>query len=394
MVSGFIIVRQLSINEYAYYTIANTFLGAMTLLSDCGVNTSVYALGAQNWRDKKKMGIILHRGLQLRTHFAFYTLIISVPVLIYLLFQQHASGLSIGLIILSIIPSFYAGLSDAILEVVPKLNQELNVLQKNQTLVAILRLFLVFLAAFIFPFTSAILLANGLPRIFGNIKLKKIALKNAEISNVQDEEVNTETKRIIKRTAPSTIYFVFSSQVSLFILSFLGKTTSIAQLGALGRFSVIFTVFTTFVNMVFIPRFARSENKRSVLLKKSHFILLLSLIGSISVGSVLYIFRSFVLRFLGTNYQHLDYSFLLIIIQGIITVLSSNAYEFNLRKGWVIHPLLDILISLVPTVVFAILIPLNTLPNVVLYGILNSLVYFLSHYFAFIVQLFQKADKD
>lgn len=394
MVSGFIIVRQLTINEYAYYTIANTFLGAMTLLSDCGVNTSVYALGAQNWQDKKKMGIILHRGLQLRNHFAIYTLIVSVPVLIYLLFQQHESALSIGLIILSIIPSFYAGLSDAILEVVPKLNQELNVLQKNQTLVAILRLFLVFLAAFIFPFTSAILLANGLPRIFGNIKLKKIALKNAEISNVQDEEVNTETKRIIKRTAPSTIYFVFSSQVSLFILSFLGKTTSIAQLGALGRFSVIFTVFTTFVNMVFIPRFARSENKRSVLLKKSHFILLLSLIGSLSVGSVLYIFRSFVLRFLGANYQHLDYCFMLIITQGIITVLSSNAYEFNLRKGWVIHPLLDILISLVPTVVFAILIPLNTLPNVILYGILNSLVYFLSHYSAFIVQLFQKSDKD
>ena len=36
-ISGIVIIRMLSVTEYALYTLANTMLGTMTILSDAGI---------------------------------------------------------------------------------------------------------------------------------------------------------------------------------------------------------------------------------------------------------------------------------------------------------------------------------------------------------------------
>ena len=40
-ISGILVIRLLPVQEYALYTLANTMLGTMTVLSDGGISTSV-----------------------------------------------------------------------------------------------------------------------------------------------------------------------------------------------------------------------------------------------------------------------------------------------------------------------------------------------------------------
>ena len=163
-VSGIAIIRLLPIQEYAFYTLANTMLGAMVMLSDSGVGSGVMAESGKVWQDKQKLGAVLATGLVLRKRFAIISLLFTLPVLVYLLYSHGASWLTILLIIAAIIPAALAALSDSLLEIAPKLHQDIKPLQRNSAEVSLIRLALSGLLVFFAPFTFAALLANGLRR--------------------------------------------------------------------------------------------------------------------------------------------------------------------------------------------------------------------------------------
>jgi O-antigen/teichoic acid export membrane protein len=128
--SGILVIRLLAVEEYALYTLANTMLGTMTILSDGGISTGVMAEGGKVWQDRKKSGVVLTTGLDLRRKFAIVSLIISIPVLGYLLLHNGANWITTVLITASLIPAFYAALSDGLLQIPVKLHQAIPPLQK------------------------------------------------------------------------------------------------------------------------------------------------------------------------------------------------------------------------------------------------------------------------
>lgn len=86
--------------------------------------------------------------MNLRKKFAVASILINGAVLIYLLVHNNASWYYALLILLTLIPVFYANLSDALLEIAPKLNQDIKPLQKNQLLANFGRLLLIIPAVF------------------------------------------------------------------------------------------------------------------------------------------------------------------------------------------------------------------------------------------------------
>ena len=115
LAGGILIIRQLPTKEYAFYTIANAMLGTMSLLADGGISTGVMSQGGKVWNDREKLGIVMATGLHLRRRFAIFSLASSIPILSYLLWHNGASFWQILLIVLCIIPAFFAALSDSLL---------------------------------------------------------------------------------------------------------------------------------------------------------------------------------------------------------------------------------------------------------------------------------------
>ena len=172
--SGILIIRMLPVEEYALYTLSNTVLGVITMLGDAGISAGTMAEGGKVWDDKEKLGVVMATGLNLRKKFGIVSLLSVVPVLIYLLIQNGASGLMTVLIAISLLPPFFANLSSSMYVIGPRLHNCILPLQKNEIFVNIGRLFLTVITVFIYPFTFLIILAGGIPRVLGNIELKKI----------------------------------------------------------------------------------------------------------------------------------------------------------------------------------------------------------------------------
>jgi O-antigen/teichoic acid export membrane protein len=360
-VSGILVIRLLPTQEYALYTLANTMLGTMTVLSNAGISTGVMAQGGKVWQDKEKLGAVLATGLELRKKFAVGSLIISIPILVYLLLHNNASWLMAIMIVLSLIPAFYAALSDTLLEIVPKLHQSILPLQKNQVTVAVGRLLLSGLSLFVFPWTFVAILASGIPRMYGNIKLKKISDSFMDTDQKSDPVVREDILKVVKRILPGAIYFSLSGQITIWIISLFGNTTSLAQLGALGRIAVLFTLFSTVIGTLVVPRFSRLGNNKSQLIRLYTQILFVSMLLMFGVAFLAYLFSNQILWILGDGYSSLNVELFLNIIIACGTVISGISFSLYSSRGWTINPLIPILKNVIVIVICCFALDLSTL---------------------------------
>src|SRR5690606_33859643 len=123
--SGIIIIRWLPTEEDALYTIANALLGTMAVIANAGISTGVMAEGGKVWQDREQLGSVLATGFELRKYFSVISLLFGIPVLSYLLLENNAGYGSTILIVLGLVPAFFATLSNALLVIAPKLHQDI-----------------------------------------------------------------------------------------------------------------------------------------------------------------------------------------------------------------------------------------------------------------------------
>ncbi|WP_396186177.1 lipopolysaccharide biosynthesis protein [Flavobacterium sp.] len=380
-VSGILVIRLLPTQEYALYTLANTMLGTMTLLSDAGISTGVMAQGGKVWQNRERLGVVMATGLDLRRKFAMGSLILSTPILLYLLLHNGASWLMAIMIVLSLIPAFYAALSDSLLEIVPRLHQSIVPLQKNQLVVSFGRLFLSAVSLFIFPWTFVAILASGIPRIYGNLQLQNISKDYIDGNQNPDPVVREDILKVVKRILPGAIYYSFSGQITIWIVSVFGNITSIAQLGALGRVAVLFTLFSTIIGTLLVPRFARLENTKPLLIKKFTQILFITFLVMFLVAFVASIFSNQLLWILGNGYANLNFELILNITISCLNVISGIAYSLYSSKGWILPPLYSISKTVLILVIGSLVFDLSTLQGALYLNLLFSITAVLSDVF-------------
>ena len=389
LVSGIIIIRLLSPQEYALYTLANTMLGAMVVLADGGIANGVMSEGGKVWTDKEKLGIVMNTGLNLRKKFAVVSLLVALPVLFYLL-QHHGSNWYLSsLIILALIPAFFTSLSNSLLEILPRLTQNILPLQKIQVTTNLARLVLVCLTLIIFPWAFIAILAAGLPQLWSSKQLFKLSGNYATISAHPDILVRKKILAIVGRTLPSAIYYCFLGQITVWLISIFGTTSSIANLGALGRIAMLLTIFTVLINTLVIPRFARLPTNKSLLLHRFMQIQGGLLLLSALMIAMFYLFSDQALWILGPNYSNLNYELLLTIAGTCLNLISAVSFSLSTSRGWNINPLYSIPVSMLSIVCGIIFIDISSLKGILLFNIFISFI----HALIFLIYALVKINK-
>ena len=370
LICGILVIRLLPTREYAWYTLANTMLGTMSVLADGGISAGVMALGGKVWQEGDKMGVILATGLDLRKKFAIVSLIIAIPILVYLLSQNGAGWLTIILITACLMPAFLAALSDSLLEIIPRLKQDIVALQKNQLTVATGRLLLSGVTLFLFPFTFIAIFAAGMPRMYGNIRLRKIVDKFVNKDQKPDAEIRRSILKIVKRLLPGSIYYCLSGQIIIWLVSFFGNTSSIAQVGALGRLAMVLSLFSVLFNTLVTPRFARLPNDRPILLNHYLKIIVGLIFFGILIISTCYVFSAQALWILGKGYSNLKDEFILCIIANYICVFAGVLFSINTSRGWAINPFFWIPCNVVIIVLGIIFLDISSIKGLFTFNII------------------------
>ena len=374
LASSVFIIRVLSGKEYALYTIANLVLGTITLLADGGISTGVTALGGSSWQNKEELGKIYVTALELRKKFALIAIAIAVPILIYLLLQNGASSVSIILLIVSLVPAFYAGISDSILEIIPKLHQEIVPLQKNNLHVNIGRLILTLVLLLILPWAFVAIIAAGVPRIYGNFRLRKISSNYVTPISYPDPKIRTKLLKTVSKILPGTLYYCFSSQITIWLVTYFGKTNQIAQIGALSRITVVLSVLGLVFNTIFVPRFARLQNDSKILLNRFLQILIAMILILLIAILLTYFFSGQILYLLGDRYLFLNKELVLTMIASSISMAAGLALSLHTSRGWILNPVVSILINVAGIVAGIFIFNISTLIGLLNFSIFNAVI--------------------
>ncbi len=345
LLCGVLVIRMLSTEEYAMYTLANTMLSTMVMLANAGIPIAVMSEGGKVWQDKAKLGQVLVTGFHFRKKFAMVSLIVGIPILCYLLYRNNASPLMIGLIVLGLIPVFYTQLSDVLLQIAPKLKQDIVPLQKNLVLVNLGRLFLLGVSLIAFPLAFVAIFSASIPQVLGNRNLKKITRGYADWNQKPSVVLKDKMAKTVKRVLPEAIYYSISGQITIWILSLFGSTTAIAEIGALGRIAMIINLVSIIFGMLITPRFARLANVFTLLLKRYVQVqILVFFIFCLLIG-IVYIFSTQILWVLGPQYANLKYELFLAVIGSSFGVFSGIVFSLYSSRGWVMNPAISIPIS-------------------------------------------------
>ncbi|HEY0055325.1 MAG TPA: polysaccharide biosynthesis protein [Pedobacter sp.] len=392
-VCGILIIRFLSTQEYALYTLANAMLGTMTVLTDGGISSGVMSEGGKVWTDRTKLGTVIATGLSLRRRFAAYSLLVAVPILFYMLYSHGASVIMSLLIVIALVPVFFASLSDIILEIPLKLSQAISPLQKNQLGSNIGRLALTGSTIFFFPFSFIALLAAGIPRIFANFYLYKSANEYADLTQSPDQVVESEMLVLVKRILPGAIYFSISGQLTIWLLSFFGSTAAVAQIGALGRLTMVLSLFSVIFSTLVLPRFARLvDDKKAILKKFLQVQFLLFVVNGLILGALMIFSKQF-LSILGKDYSSLNTEILMMTISSCISMMAGITHSLSVSRGWALPAVINIGGNLATQILCISLLDMSNVRHVLLFSIYNSLVAFIMLIVYFLYRVVKKDNK-
>ncbi|MDQ1085600.1 polysaccharide biosynthesis protein [Siphonobacter sp. SORGH_AS_1065] len=361
LLSGILVIRLLPTQEYAVYTLANTMLGTMTVLADGGISAGVMAQGAAHWNNPRKLGQVIQTGVGLKNKLAFLSLMVAVPVLVGLLRHHQVSWIISVLIVISLIPAFIATLTNSLLQVAPKLHQDVVMLQKNQVQGNIARLGLTVVGVYSFAWAWVAILAAGISQLWANRDLKKRTYAYVDWSQDQDADVKRFILSFIGRILPGALYYCVSGQLVVWLASFYNTTEAVAQVGALGRLTTVLGLFVMVANTLLVPRFARLPAQASLLLKRylqTHALFLgLGVIVCVLVG----LFPNQVLYILGRQYAGLGNELLLNTIGTCLGVLAGISFSLCTSRGWALAAYISIPVNVISILAGLLFIKVDSL---------------------------------
>lgn len=374
--SGILIIRTLDEQQYAYFTIANTMQGAMSVLADSGISYSVLAIGGKVWQDKYRFGQLVNTALQLRIYFAVVSIVIISPILFWVLTSNEASVTDTILITAAVILGLNAQLTTYVLDVVLQLHSQIDRIQKLDLISAISRLALLSVAYFIFLDVVVAILTASTSSVLKRFILRHWITESIDITARTDRKNRIEVLGIIKDHLPNNIFYCVQGQLTVVLISIFGSTQSIAEVGALGRLAIMFYVVSTVLSKIILPRFARCQSVE--ILRRQYW----QIIGSyclfgVCVVGLTAIFPTKILWILGENYTHLQNELILIALNTVLNAIVATMWSINATKVWIQYSWLNIPGTILMQVFLLLILDVSSTEGVIWFGILSTIPTFI-----------------
>jgi O-antigen/teichoic acid export membrane protein len=370
VLSGILLVRTLDRREYAFFTIANSMQGMMNLLADTGLSIGLTAIGGKVWQDRRRFGQLIATTMHLRRRLAVLSVCVVTPILMWMLVKNGSRYSYACLLTLIVLAGLNFQLTTSILGVVPRLLSQVGRLQRLDFASALLRLTILSAAYFVFLNAATAVLATVVTLGLQHTLLSRWANDGIDKDAPVNEPDRRELLRIVRNQMPTTIFYCFQGQATIWLMGLFGKAGSVADLGALGRLSVMFVVITSVMTTIVVPRFAKYDSPQ--LLRRRFvqiigafvmFDLLVVAVAALLPGPILWV--------LGHKYATLRHELLLTMI---LTGLNSTAeamWLLNAAKAWIEYSWLHIPGTLIAQAALLAILEVSTLRGALLFGIFS-----------------------
>jgi O-antigen/teichoic acid export membrane protein len=371
-VCGIWVVRTLSVQEYAWYTIATTMLGACSVLSDIGVGAALMSVAGRLWPDRRKINSVFMLAFEARKKFFFAFGLVVFLAGVVLLSRSHSPlMMSVGIMSLVVAVAF-SQLNFDLIAVLPKLEQSLGVLQRMTISGAVLRLAFLSLIL-ISPHAMTALLAALIAMGFQVWQIRR----RYDLSDKDDgfslAEVKKEFSKVARRQAPASIYFCIQGQLNVILLGFFGNSTQVAQLGALGRISALFLVTQSVFSNILMPRFSVLKDKADMRKRYGQYVLMMLCIVAVFLGTAA-LFPALMLSVLGGKYSGLHGELLLVVGSTSLYVIEGLLYTLNMSRAWISPSWIQVVVTLGLQAILLCFVSIDSISRVVIFSSISPAV--------------------
>jgi O-antigen/teichoic acid export membrane protein len=343
LLTGFLILRLLSINEYAIYILATLIQGIGATGSDLGTSQGVISIGAPLREKKPDFASLLSAALRLRTRLFWMALPIMLVVGYFLLHGSavpvDVAAILVGLTILNVWLQQSTLLATAVLNV----NHDAGALFRSGMSAAIVRLALVVVACGFYPYAITALAVNLIGSFVQCHLLWRQCRPFRQAVPAAGTPYAEELVKFALPLLPSTIYYLCQSQISAFLLVFAGATAAVAEVGALGRLGQLVGLLALLNGFFVMPYFARISGQRIFARRVAEVTALaVALCGLLAVSALLV--PQIWLAILGPNYASLGGEVILAVGGAALLVAGNVAYAIVMATRattgqWIVIPL-------------------------------------------------------
>jgi O-antigen/teichoic acid export membrane protein len=370
--SGILIVRTLTQRDYAYFTIANTMQGTMSVLADIGISVGLISIGGRVWQNRHRFSQLINTALALRKYLGGIVILVSAPVLWFLLFRNDAPPLYTVVLVVLVAAAVGAQLSNDVLSVVPRLRSDVARIQKIDFLGAIFRLLALLILMYIYLNAGVAIAIATAVYILQFAMLRGYAKTVIDLDAPENDADRNAMLGFVRKLAGNAIFFCLQGQIAVFLISLFGRrASSVAEVGALGRLAMIFALLSNLLTNVFVPAFARAQTPRRLRWLYAGIVGGVSAFGlSILLGANL--FPTEFLLVLGGNYAHLRSELVLMIASAVLSSITATLWALNAARAWVAGSWLYIPLTLVAQIALVPFIDFTSVAGVLTFNLASA----------------------
>jgi O-antigen/teichoic acid export membrane protein len=372
--SGILLVRWLPQRDYAYFTIANTMQGTINLLADIGISVGLVSIGGRVWQDRHRFGQLINTGLGVRRKLGTVAILIITPVLYFMLIKNGAPFLYAMILIVVVLAGLLIQFSLGVLSVVPRLRADISRIQVIDFTGAIVRLILLAGLAYALLLNAGVAVAVASAALFLQYAmLRHYAVRVVDLSAAENPEDRHTIMDLVRKLAANTVFYCFQGQITVFLISFFARqVSSVAEVGALGRLAMIFSVLTNLLTNIFVPAFARCQSKQKL---RWLYVGIIGGVAGFSLSIVLgaWMFPDEFLFVLGSKYAHLHRELLLMVGGAVFAALTGTFWALNASKAWVAGAWLYIPLTLVTQIALIPYTDFSSVTGVLTFNLLSAI---------------------
>ncbi|MDI3383030.1 hypothetical protein ACFPPF_02690 [Xenophilus aerolatus] len=332
-VTGLLLTRWLSVEDYAVYTVLAILTGALTVLTMGGVNIAFSTIVGRVWPDRQRAADVLAACRRERHLISAVVLPFFLAIASWLLLKAGASVWLVVALLTLLMIQWFVELKSHITDQILLFAQRAARLQSLEAALGAARLAAVALLHAVNG--VSILLVTVLAVIGAALRVpfvQKWARQEVPVDTAKVVESDRkEIRSVTLRQLPVELYYCFQSQVPLFLLAAMSAPAATASFGALGRLAQLFVPISMLVSAFAIPRFAQTKTR---VLPAFMAWSLLGLVPGLFLVVVAAVAPSLLLMLIGPNYAHLQREVLIASIYSATVILSMTMWRLAANRGW------------------------------------------------------------
>lgn len=380
VIAGLFLVRLLSVEAYAQFGVATGYQTVFSILMDSGLSATIIPLVGDRIHDRAVIGRYVRAARHLR-NIIFWTLAPVASIAFFMtIYKYHWSWTVQVALLVSILLTLYSGGVVSIYSAPLLLFGKMREYYVPQIVSSGSRLLAYVGLGYIGSLNA--ITAAGLGAL--NVTLNGKLIQNSSVQHFDwpekdDPEADRELLRYVLPATPAILFSAFQSQLTLFLVSIFGSTAYIAQVTALGRIGLLFTVLMTFNSILVEPFIARISRNR--LPRYFGGFILLEIVACSPLAIMAFLTPGIFMLILGPKYESVRPLMGWYVLSAYMNFISGLIWVMNRARKWVFWSgsILEVVLLLVVQIAFLAFIGVHTTKQAVFFAVASSACYMIAH---------------